>query len=129
MLNLIGQACAVVFEPVTFLYIVIGTIGGVIFGAMPGVSAAMAVVLGMTFSYSMKALPSIAFLVAIYCAAITGGGITAVLFSIPGTPASAITTLDGYPMAQRSSSRRRSSASQFSPAWIPRTPSARWRPA
>lgn len=101
MLNLIGQACAVVFEPLTFLYIVAGTVGGVIFGALPGVSAAMAVVLGLTFSYSMQPLPAIAFLVAIYCSAITGGGITAVLFSIPGTPASALTTLDGYPMAQR----------------------------
>lgn len=117
MLNLIGQACAVVFEPVTFLYIVIGTIGGVIFGAMPGVSAAMAVVLGMTFSYSMKALPSIAFLVAIYCAAITGGGITAVLFSIPGTPASAITTLDGYPMAQRGEGGKALGISLFTSAF------------
>lgn len=101
MLGLISQACAVVFSPVTFLYIVVGTIVGVIFGAMPGVSAAMAVVLGMTFSYSMDPLPAIAFMVAIYCAAITGGGITAILFSIPGTPSSAITTLDGYPMAKR----------------------------
>ena len=101
MLGLIGQACAVVFAPVTFMYIVVGTIVGVIFGAMPGVSAAMAVVLGMTFSYSMDPLPAIAFLVSIYCAAITGGGITAILFSIPGTPSSAITTLDGYPMASR----------------------------
>lgn len=101
MLSLIGQACAVVFEPITFMYIVAGTVTGVILGAMPGVSAAMAVVLGMTFSYSMDPLPSIAFLVAIYCSAITGGGITAILFSIPGTPSSAITTLDGYPMAKR----------------------------
>lgn len=101
MLGLISQACAVVFAPVTLLYIVAGTIVGVIFGAMPGVSAAMAVVLGMTFSYSMDPLPAIAFMVAIYCAAITGGGITAILFSIPGTPSSAITTLDGYPMASR----------------------------
>lgn len=101
MFDLIIQACGVVFEPVTLIYILVGTVGGVIFGAMPGVSAAMAVVLGMTFCYTMDPLPSIAFLVAIYCSAITGGGITAVLFSIPGTPASAITTLDGYPMAQR----------------------------
>lgn len=101
MLSLIGQACSVVFAPITFIYIVAGTVVGVILGAMPGVSAAMAVVLGMTFSYSMDPLPSIAFLVAIYCSAITGGGITAILFSIPGTPSSAITTLDGYPMATR----------------------------
>lgn len=101
MLSLIAQACGVVFAPITFLYIFAGTIVGVIFGAMPGVSASMAVVLAMTFSYSMQPLPAIAFLVAVYCAAITGGGITAILFSIPGTPSSATTTFDGYPMAQR----------------------------
>ena len=101
MLSLITQACSVVFAPVTFLYIFVGTIVGVIFGAMPGVSASMAVVLAMTFSYSMDPLPAIAFLVSVYCAAITGGGITAILFSIPGTPSSATTTFDGYPMAQR----------------------------
>ena len=101
MFALIAQACAVVFQPMTLLYIVVGTIVGVIFGALPGVSASMAVVLAMTFSYSMAPLPSIAFLVAVYCAAITGGGITAILFSIPGTPSSATTTFDGYPMTQR----------------------------
>jgi len=37
----------------------------------------------------------------VYCSAITGGGITAILFKIPGTPSSAATVLDGYPMVQR----------------------------
>lgn len=100
-MDLLIQGFQVVFTPVTFAYIFIGTIVGVIFGAMPGVSATMAVVLAMTFSYSMAPLPSIAFLVAVYCAAITGGGITAILFSIPGTPSSATTTFDGYPMSMR----------------------------
>ena len=100
MLDLIAQACSVVFDPTTITFIIVGTICGVIFGALPGVSATMAVVIAMTFSYSMDGLPSIAFLVSVYCAAITGGGISAILFSIPGTPSSAVTTLDGYPMAK-----------------------------
>ena len=49
----------------------------------------------------MDAVSAIAFLVAIYCASITGGGMTAILFKIPGVPSSAPTTYDGYPMAQR----------------------------
>lgn len=97
----LAKALGVVFAPVTLIYIFLGTVVGVIFGAMPGVSASMAVVLAMTFSYSMQPLPAIAFLVTVYCASITGGGITAILFSIPGTPSSATTTFDGYPMAQR----------------------------
>ena len=95
------EGFAVIFDPMTLLYIALGTIGGVIVGAMPGMSASMAVILAMTFSYALAPIPALAFLVAVYCAAITGGGITAILFSIPGTPSSATTTFDGYPMAMR----------------------------
>ena len=95
------EGFAVIFDPMTLLYIALGTVGGVIVGAMPGMSASMAVILAMTFSYALDPIPALAFLVAVYCAAITGGGITAILFSIPGTPSSATTTFDGYPMAMR----------------------------
>lgn len=101
MIDLLLTGAEIVFQPGTFLLIVMGTIIGVIFGSLPGVSASMAVVLGMTFTYNMDPLISIAFLVAVYCAAITGGSITAILFKIPGTPASAVTTFDGYPMVQQ----------------------------
>ena len=101
MLALLQQSFGVVFNPVTLLYICVGTVVGVVMGAMPGISASMAVVIAMTFSYALEPLPAIALLVAVYCAAITGGGISAILFSIPGTPSSATTTFDGYPMASR----------------------------
>ena len=92
---------SVVLNPVVLLYIVGGTILGVVFGAMPGVSSSMAVVLAMPFSLAMPPVTALAFMVAVYCAAITGGGITAILFKIPGTPSSAATTFDGYPMVLR----------------------------
>ncbi|MCR5007011.1 MAG: tripartite tricarboxylate transporter permease [Oribacterium sp.] len=101
MFDLIVTGFSIVFAPATFLFIVGGTIIGVIFGAMPGVSASMAVALALPFAYAMKPIVAIAFLVSVYCASITGGGITAILFKIPGTPSSAPTTFDGYPMAQR----------------------------
>ena len=101
MLALLGQSLSVVFNPVTLIYICVGTVVGVVMGAMPGISASMAVVIAMTFSYALDPLPAIALLVAVYCAAITGGVISAILFSIPGTPSSATTTFDGFPMAQR----------------------------
>ena len=101
MFDLLVTGFSIVFAPATFLFIVGGTIIGVIFGAMPGVSASMAVALALPFAYAMKPIVAIAFLVSVYCASITGGGITAILFKIPGTPSSAPTTFDGYPMAQR----------------------------
>ncbi|HSK69596.1 MAG TPA: tripartite tricarboxylate transporter permease [Candidatus Limnocylindria bacterium] len=91
----------VIIQPQVLLVIVMGVILGVIFGALPGVSATMAIVLCISFTYSMDPVVAIAFLAAVYCASITGGSITAILFKIPGTPSSAPTTLDGYPMAQR----------------------------
>lgn len=100
-MELIKLGIGVVFVPQTLLLIFFGTVIGVIFGALPGVSASMAVVLGLTFTYGLDPVTSIAFLVAVYCAAITGGGITAILFKIPGTPSSAPTTFDGHPMAQQ----------------------------
>ena len=84
-----------------FFMVLLAIVLGTIFGALPGVSATMAVALGLTFTYTMEPVPAIVFLVAIYCSSITGGSITAILFKIPGVPSSAPTTFDGYPMAQQ----------------------------
>ena len=99
--QLLASGCAAVFNPGMFLMVCVAIILGTIFGALPGVSATMAVALGLTFTYTMEPIPAIVFLVAIYCSSITGGSITAILFKIPGVPSSAPTTFDGYPMAQR----------------------------
>lgn len=99
--EMLSYGFSLCFEPTTFLMLFVGIILGTIFGALPGVSATMAVTLGIPFTYSMDPVRSIAFLVAIYCASITGGGMTAILFKIPGVPSSAPATFDGYPMAQR----------------------------
>ena len=100
-MDLVIQGFGVIFDPGVLIYIVCGTVLGVVFGALLGVSSAMATMLALPFTYSMQALPAIAFLVTVYCAAITSGSITAVLFRIPGTPSSACTCLDGYPMLER----------------------------
>ena len=101
MLDLLTSGLSVVFAPKMFILIIFAVFLGTLFGALPGVSATMAVTLGIPFTYKMDAVSAIAFLVAIYCASITGGGMTAILFKIPGVPSSAPTTYDGYPMAQR----------------------------
>lgn len=100
-LELFTNGFSVLLDPYTLLMVVFAIVVGTIFGALPGVSATMAVALGLPFTYSMQPIPAIVFLVAIYCSSITGGSITAILFKIPGVPSSAPTTFDGYPMAQR----------------------------
>lgn len=74
-MEIIKLGFEVVFVPSTLILIFFGTVIGVIFGALPGVSSTMAVVLGLTFTYGLDPVTSIAFLVAVYCAAITGGGL------------------------------------------------------
>lgn len=106
MFDLLISGFQIAFAPTTLLLLIAGTVIGVIFGAMPGVSASMAVALALPFAYAMDSVIAIAFLVSVYCASITGGGITAILFKIPGTPSSAPTTFDGYPMAQRGEAGR-----------------------
>lgn len=101
MFDLLTTGLQIVFSPGTFLLILAGTVLGILFGAMPGVSASMSVALAVPFTYAMSPVVAIAFLVAVYNASITGGGITAILFKIPGTPSNAPTTFDGYPMAQQ----------------------------
>ena len=99
--ELFTNGFGVLLDPYTFMMVVFAIVVGTIFGALPGVSATMAVALGLPFTYSMQPIPAIVFLVAVYCSSITGGSITAILFKIPGVPSSAPTTFDGYPMAQR----------------------------
>ncbi len=99
MAEMLHMGFSIVFQPTTFLIIFMGIIAGTIFGAMPGVSASMAIALCVPFTYIMEPVVSISFLVAVYCSSVTGGGITAILFKIPGTPSSAPTTFDGYPLA------------------------------
>jgi putative tricarboxylic transport membrane protein len=115
-LTYLFQAFGTIFQPLSLLVMVFGVVFGVILGALPGISATMAVILGMSFTYGMDPVLAITFLCAINCAAITGGSITAILFKIPGTPASAATIFDGGPMVAKGEVGRALSTSLFSSA-------------
>ena len=121
MLDLLTSGLSVVFAPKMFILIIFAVFLGTLFGALPGVSATMAVTLGIPFTYKMDAVSAIAFLVAIYCASITGGGMTAILFKIPGVPSSAPTTYDGYPMAQRGEAGKALGVQLIASAFFPST--------
>lgn len=105
-MNLLWLGITTIFRPDVLLWIAAGVTMGVVFGAMPGISATMSIVLCISFTYSMDPVVAIAFLAAVYCASITGGSITAIMFKIPGTPSSAATVLDGYPLVQKGEAGR-----------------------
>lgn len=90
-----------VFTWANLLVLVCGSIGGLFFGAMPGLSPTMAVALLVPFTFYLPTVPSLILLGAVYTSAVAGGSISAILLSIPGAPASIATLLDGYPMAKK----------------------------
>ena len=92
-------------QPLSFAIIAAGLAAGIIFGAMPGVSSPMAIVLVLPFTYGMEAGLALCFLVATYVGTVFGGGITAILFKAPGTPEASCDIFDGYPMAQKQPER------------------------
>ena len=83
------------------LALITGTLGGMFIGAMPGLSASMAVALLIPVTFSMSGEAGITLLVAVYTSAIYGGSVTACLLHTPGTPASAATAADGFALTKQ----------------------------
>lgn len=84
-----------------FLYLSGGVLMGIIFGAIPGFTATLGIAVLLPFTYMMGPFYGIATLIGIYVGATSGSMISAVLLGIPGTGASVVTLLDGYPLAQK----------------------------
>lgn len=82
------------------LFLFSGTLLGAVFGALPGITATMGIAVLTPLTFWLPAEPALAMLLGIYCGAIPGGGIPAVLLNIPGTPASIASAWDGYPLAR-----------------------------
>ena len=86
--------------------ILVGSIGGVIIGAIPGVGPAVAIAILLPATYSMEPIIGITVLLGIYGSAMYGGAIPAILINTPGTPVNALTTYDGYSMTKDNKARR-----------------------
>ena len=94
----------------TLLLMLVGTFGGLIIGALPGLSAFTALAIMLPFTFGMNPISGLCFLVSVYVGGSSGGLISAVLLGIPGTPSSIATCFDGYPMAQQGKSKTALSA-------------------
>ena len=77
-----------------------GVLAGIIIGALPGLSATMAVAILVPFTFALEPSSGLIVLGAIYTGAIFGGSWSAILINTPGTPSAVATTFDGYPMAK-----------------------------
>lgn len=96
----LGLASAELFSLTTMALMMLGTLVGLLAGAIPGFTIAMAVVLVLPFTFAMSPVQGLATMIAVYVGGLSGGLMSGILTGIPGTPSSVATTFDGYPMAK-----------------------------
>ena len=100
-------------DPKCLLLVFAAVACGIVVGALPGLTATMGVALMVPFTYSMDMHYGLPMLMGIYCSAVYGGSISAILLNTPGTPAAAATVMDGYTMAKNGQAGRALSMSVF----------------
>jgi putative tricarboxylic transport membrane protein len=105
---------APVFALENLFFVLMGAFGGVLIGSIPGLTSTMGIALLIPFTYGLSIISSIGMLLGIFCGAMYGGSIAAILIKTPGTPAAAATVMDGYPMGQKGEAGRALAIALFS---------------
>lgn len=95
------NALATILAPENLIAMVLGSLWGLLAGALPGISTSMGVVLLLSFTYTMPPITAFVLLVGAYLGGITGGSITSILFGIPGEPSSVPTVIEGHSLAKQ----------------------------
>ena len=116
-LQLMGQGFISALSFANILAMAGGVALGIIIGCLPGLSAAMGVALMLPLTFSMPADTGLIVLGAIYCGAIFGGSISAILIHTPGTPASAATAIEGYQMTLQGKAGKALATACWSSFW------------
>lgn len=98
--NLAGGAAQLLSVQV-WLFMVLGVFVGIVFGAIPGLTATTAIAMFTPITFALEPFPAFAFLLGIYCGGYYAGSIPAVLLKTPGAPGNAATCVDGYPMREK----------------------------
>lgn len=104
--RIVADAFSTLFSLQGIFLILLGTALGIFVGAIPGLTGVMLIALVLPLTYTMDSHMALTLLIAIYVGAISGGMVTSTLLRMPGTPASIVTTFDGYPMAKKGQPER-----------------------
>jgi putative tricarboxylic transport membrane protein len=99
--NFLNGTATLFGDPFTIGVFVFGVLGGMLFGAIPGVSMLTLAAILLPFTADLSPAQGVMLFAVIYCTGTYGGAITAILFNIPGAPENAPTAFDGYPMTQK----------------------------
>ncbi|UYI50079.1 tripartite tricarboxylate transporter permease [Vibrio natriegens] len=106
MLEHLMNGLLTAFSPAVLPVLVFGVVGGIVLGALPGLTATMGVAILLPFTFGMDSTPALVMLIGVYIGGIYGGSIAAILLKTPGTPASAATVLDGHTLAAKGQAAR-----------------------
>ena len=103
ILSNLAMGFGIALTPYTLMLALIGCFVGTIIGALPGLgpSNGVALLIPISFSMGLSAIPALVLLTSVYYGAMYGGRISSILLNIPGDEPAMMTTLDGYPMAKQ----------------------------
>lgn len=104
-------------QPSNLLYLFGGVLVGMVLGAIPGLTATMAIALVIPLTYYMTPTQSLIMLLGAYNAGTFGGSLAAILIGTPGTPAAAATVADGYNLARQGKAGKAIKTALFSSAF------------
>ncbi len=100
-MDLIISSILTVVQPLNLLLIFCGVFIGIMFGAVPGLTATLAIALLSPLTFNMEPIPAMLLLLGIFAGGMYGGSITAITIRAPGAPANAATMADGYALTQK----------------------------
>src|SRR5687767_1586659 len=101
MYELLLSGIGTVLQAKYFVPLALGTLIGVIGGAMPGITNTMTVIMVLPFTFGLEPLQGLSAMIGVYIGGETGGLIASCLLGIPGKPSSVATMFDGFPMARK----------------------------
>jgi putative tricarboxylic transport membrane protein len=105
-MDVVLTGVAAALEPLNLLFIVLGVALGIVVGAIPGMSAPTAIAIAVPLTFAMSPVSAIAFLLGVHKGGEYGGAIASILINTPGEVSSALTALDGYPLAKQGKPRK-----------------------
>ena len=105
-MDIVLTGIAGALAPINVGFVVLGVSLGILVGAIPGLSAPMAIAIAVPLTYTLSPVSAIAFLLGVHKGGEYGGAISSILINTPGEVSSALTALDGHPLAKQGKPRK-----------------------
>lgn len=101
MIEALFNALPHVFSLANLFAVFLGTVAGLMVGALPGLTVTTGIAVLIPLTFGMDPLFALGMMAGMYNGGSYGGAIPAILLRVPGTPASVATIFDGYEMTKQ----------------------------